>query len=351
MIRASRGCSPTPTPGSEMSNPATTSITRRFLVDLLDRHGQPPDALLTQAGMSRQELAAPDAALPLTVFRELWMRAAAIEPDVGLTMIERFPPGQMHILAHLALRCPTVRTALESVRRYGSAGGTGDRFDCIERGRSAWIEYTNTDGVADNPWIVEHYLSMAAVFLAQATGRPFPLRRVEFRAAAQAPAAAYRKRFALDPAFGAQRDAIEFDAEALDWPLVSRDDYLRAILERAVAARSPAQPAGPLDAMRQQIARLLLAGDVPTHGQLAAACGIGATALRNTLTEAGTTFRQLLDQTRRDLAREHLVRDLATKEIAYLLGFSEPAAFQHACRRWFGCAAGEARRRFVEEQA
>ena len=68
-------------------------------------------------------------------------------------------------------------------------------------------------------------------------------------------------------------------------------------------------------------------------------------ALRARLRGEGTTFRQLLDDTRRDLARDHLNRGLSATTTAYLLGFSEPAAFQHACRRWFGKAAGAVRER------
>ena len=59
------------------------------------------------------------------------------------------------------------------------------------------------------------------------------------------------------------------------------------------------------------------------------------------------TYRDLLDATRRDLAQQHLRCDLSVTQVAYLLGFSEPAAFQHACRRWFGCSAGDMQRRLA----
>jgi len=90
-----------------MTRPGTTSIATRHLVALLDAAGQPPEDLLAQAGVARAQLDSPDLSFPLDGFRELWARAAALQPDIGLAMIERFPPGQMHMLAHLAMRART----------------------------------------------------------------------------------------------------------------------------------------------------------------------------------------------------------------------------------------------------
>ncbi len=40
--------------------------------------------------------------------------------------------------------------------------------------------------------------------------------------------------------------------------------------------------------------------------------------------------------------------DVMQIEIAYLLGFSEPSAFQHACKRWFDKSAGELRKQLID---
>ena len=42
-------------------------------------------------------------------------------------------------------------------------------------------------------------------------------------------------------------------------------------------------------------------------------------------------------------------KPMTVGEIAYLLGFSEPAALQHACKRWFGLPVGELRRQWAGE--
>jgi AraC-like DNA-binding protein len=322
---------------------ATTSVTSGRLVALLDAHGRPPDDLLAAAGVTRAQLDGPDAALPLDAFRELWARAHALQEDIGLALVEQFVPGQMHLLMHLAMRSATVGGAMEDVCRYAGVASPADSMALTRAGATARFAYRQRTPGPTNPWLVEHYFAMTMRFIAQACGRALPVRAVTFAAPAQAPLDAYRARFGVAPQFDAASNALVFDAEALAWPLLTQDAYLHAILERVAHARA-APTDDVADRVRHAIAQRLLTGAAPTLDAVAAACRLAPRTLRDRLARQGLGFRQLLDDVRRDLAREHLASGLSVNETAYLLGFSEPAAFQHACRRWFGVAAGEVRR-------
>jgi len=66
--------------------------------------------------------------------------------------------------------------------------------------------------------------------------------------------------------------------------------------------------------------------------------------LQRKIAESGTSFRALRDETRFQLAQSMLTQgELAIGEIAYRLGYSEPAAFTHAFTRRFGRSPREAR--------
>lgn len=326
-----------------VSDWTTTSIATRHLVALLDEAGQPPDDLLARAGVQRASLGAPDFALPLVAFRELWERAARHQPDIGLALVERFPAGQMHVLAHLAMRSATVSAALAEVCRHAGITSAADRLALETQGDLAWFSYATAATAPDNPWMAEHYLSMLVAFMAQACSQALPVRAVEFAGARQAPEAAYLRRFGVIPRFGAGGNRLAFASQALAWPLLTHDAYLHAILARVAQAQAPARPLPDtlLADVRRDIATLLLQGRVPTLDAVALSRGLGAKALRSRLAQQATSFRQLLDEGRRDLAQDHLARGLSITETACLLGFSEPAALQHACRRWFGQSAGE----------
>jgi AraC-like DNA-binding protein len=65
-------------------------------------------------------------------------------------------------------------------------------------------------------------------------------------------------------------------------------------------------------------------------GDAAAAAGRG-----------GRHYNEVLEATRRDAAEQYLAgRVLSIGEIGYLLGYSEPAAFHRAFKRWHGHAGG-----------
>ena len=60
------------------------------------------------------------------------------------------------------------------------------------------------------------------------------------------------------------------------------------------------------------------------------------------LAEEGTSFTNLVDDTRRELARQSLCcGELSLKMLSFQLGFSEPSAFYRACKRWFGMAPSD----------
>jgi AraC-like DNA-binding protein len=255
----------------------------------------------------------------------------------------------MHMLAHLAMRSATVGAAINDVCRYAGVTSAADQLKLELRDDCARFSYHCLADGPQNPWMAEHYLSMAVVFLTRATGKPLPIRSVEFANHSQAPVEIYRQRFGIDPRFDTDNNAIEFDAQAMAWPLQTHDLYLHGILERVAKLHQAAmpdslKPDSLLDTVRDDIAKHLLQGRTPSIETVAAACRLSPRALRNRLTQWQTSFRRSLDDVRRDLVQEHLARGLSITETAYLLGFSEPAALQHACKRWFKKSAGDAKK-------
>ena len=68
-----------------------------------------------------------------------------------------------------------------------------------------------------------------------------------------------------------------------------------------------------------------------------------------------TSFQQLLDDSRRELARKYLSEEkYPLNQVADLLGFVDQSNFFRACKRWFGEPPGQYRRRLAggpEERA
>ena len=59
--------------------------------------------------------------------------------------------------------------------------------------------------------------------------------------------------------------------------------------------------------------------------------------LQRRLASEGVSYQQLLDETRKEAAVRYISEPtLAICEVAYLVGYSEPAPFHRAFKRWYG---------------
>jgi AraC-like DNA-binding protein len=89
----------------------------------------------------------------------------------------------------------------------------------------------------------------------------------------------------------------------------------------------------------QDIARRL------TFAETAKLLGTTTRTLRRQLRQQGTSFRELVDELRAQIAVKYLRDTIMTnEEIATAVGFSDSANFRHAFRRWTGKTPGEFRR-------
>ena len=74
-----------------------------------------------------------------------------------------------------------------------------------------------------------------------------------------------------------------------------------------------------------------------TIDRVAGDMGLSRQTLYRRLKEEGVTFEELLDKLRHRLALRYLREEnMSVKAASYRLGFSEPAAFSRAFKRWTG---------------
>jgi AraC-like DNA-binding protein len=92
--------------------------------------------------------------------------------------------------------------------------------------------------------------------------------------------------------------------------------------------------------------RRSLAGKRPTLQDVAREIGMSARTLQRRLTDAGITFQQIVEDTRRELASHYLKQSaVELNEAAFLLGFEDSNSFFRAFQAWEGTSPGEWRAR------
>jgi AraC-like DNA-binding protein len=147
--------------------------------------------------------------------------------------------------------------------------------------------------------------------------------------------------------FKAGRNALVFRSSDLDRPFATHnEDLLTAIgaqLETELAARNTRPEVG--EQVKHTLKRCL-AGKRPTLQHVARELRTSVRTLQRRLTDAGITFQQLVEDTRRDLAHHYLKQStVELNETAYLLGYEDANSFFRAFHLWEGTSPGEWRTR------
>ncbi len=121
-------------------------------------------------------------------------------------------------------------------------------------------------------------------------------------------------------------------------------EVARAFETKASERRVPPR-ASPLRAeVERRLEPLLATGNVGIE-RLARDLGCSRQTLYRRLKAEGITYARLLEGLRRRLALRSMREGLAVKDSAYRLGFSDPAAFSRAFKRWTGSSPSDMRTR------
>lgn len=130
---------------------------------------------------------------------------------------------------------------------------------------------------------------------------------------------------------------IRFDRDLLDLPLPGADAKQHSQYSER-CDRAMRELLKPLD-VAEMVRRVLLAraSQIPTLAQIARQLCLSTRTFRRRLSDAGTSYKDLVREARFNMAAHYLATtDLRTEVVAELLGYSDPANFRHAFKRWSG---------------
>src|SRR5262249_54023229 len=142
-------------------------------------------------------------------------------------------------------------------------------------------------------------------------------------------------------------DTCVLPQRVIELPIISEDSQLLQILEThgndLLSKRQGG--AGLRGVVEDHLLGILPSGRLNAPA-VAEQLGVSERSFRRRLPEEGPSFGPVLDQLRNRLAFRYLDdRHVSLKQIAWLLGYSEPGAFNHAFKRWTGASPGSARSR------
>ncbi|MFZ5722713.1 MAG: AraC family transcriptional regulator ligand-binding domain-containing protein [Pseudomonadota bacterium] len=246
--------------------------------------------------------------------------------------------------------------AAASAPTLGDALQVMTRFEPLSvrsyRGQSRWLPtedklafYSIAPYNDYTRFIVDAILATWVRIIGECAGTE-ALKEVRMEFSAPAYHADYAAAFPCPVYFAADENAVLLTRNAAARPLHTSEPLLHAELLALCEQRlRQLENESRLHARVQKVLGPMLRGNTPSLDAVADGLGMASWTLRRKLREEGTSFQTLLDDSRRDLALAYM-KDvgLSLGEIAYILGFSTPGAFQRAFKRWTGVTPGEYRR-------
>jgi len=317
---------------------------------LFEMHGLDAVGIARQAGADLATVPGPTDRIEADKLDAILRLAIPLirDPAFGLQAARCWHPSNLGVLGHAWLSSSTLRTGLKRLSRYYRLVGERTITEIEESRQGVKVRFWARRG---NPAAV----AVAAVLVDVAMAFLLDMCRMNAGAALRPVAAslrrgrpenvdAYERFFGCPVRFGAEENVFVLSAKDADRLLPSSNKQLAAVFDRMLAEELARLDKSDVIAR----CRAAVLEDLPS-GEASAAdtakqLHMSPRTLQRKLAEAQTTYVQLVDDTRKDLALRYIEDPRRSiTDITFSLGFSQPSAFTRAFRRWTGLAPSEYR--------
>jgi AraC-like DNA-binding protein len=337
-----------------MTNKRTTSSAwMRGVANTLTAQGMDAAALFAEAGLSISDLDDPDYRWPTEGASRLWAIAAerSGNPDIALFDPHKPRPDQYGVVSYVMMSSPDLQTGLVRLIRYLCIVSDAVTITLEPGTGGRWVKLELFGGECPIPRQRYDYgLLTLLTFCRWMLSRPLKPLVTAFSHSVPMSIAAYNEAFNSPLEFDAKFNGFLASSEDLACKLPTAAPELAEVHDR-IAGQAILQferKTGTTHRARQAIARRLQDG-TPLRSAIASELRLSDHTFQRRLAEEGTSFTDLVEDTRRELAQHHLTDPRMTfAEIAYLLGYADQGTFFRASHRWFGEPPGEYRARVLE---
>ncbi|MEH6471746.1 MAG: AraC family transcriptional regulator [Halopseudomonas sp.] len=318
------------------------SATGALIWQALQHEGLDASAIFTEAGLDPDLLVDGNARYPLTGVTKLWALAeqASTDPCFGLSVGKCWSAKNFHALGFAWLASGNAFDALQRLQRYGKLINDALVSKIWVSGKYCHLQI-GVESPDASPLDCARIaaISTLTVMLRQLLGENFIAERIELPIARPANALLLENFVGCPVYYQTETMAIVLSLSDCEKPIMGASpELLRANEEVAEAYLARLDKADIKTRVERQIISLLPSGKVD-ESIVAESLTVSVRTLQRQLKESGASFTGLLQSIRKELAKTY-VQDsrLSLTEVTYLLGFSDPANFSRAFKRWFNCA-------------
>lgn len=321
----------------------TTTIARTplLLINYAVRHGADRNALMKEAGFSPEDLADPDSRVNTTANVRLWRALIRDQndPQLSLNIAASLKAADLGLVGYAMYYSRDLRTALNRLALYMRIISEATLLRIEDHGEETVFVWHGHPLMMALEYPVIYAITLMITLVREITGADLAPISVELPIRKPDDVAPYRTFFRCALLFDRPVAKVTLSKQQMDLPLKAQDATLAGYLGDLASEKMRSlltHDADVIATVRRLLWQLLPAGH-PDLRRIASRMSMSERSLQRRLSEEGTSFSRILDDLRRDLSAEILSdRNLSVAQVAFLLGYSEPSAFQRAFRRWLG---------------
>jgi AraC-like DNA-binding protein len=330
-----------------LSEPTVLVNVARLVGETLEQdYGIDPAGLFAQVGIDTRKFLKPGARTSFRKMDELWTAArdASGDPWFGFTAGRRATPNDFFVLGHTWQASETLQDAFDRLCRYSHVLTTRRSETTLHKQDDGYaLTEVWPEGSAIPTEIAKDagYVALFGLVDFVTRGAVSPV-KVTLTVDPKHASPLYEELFRCPVSYGHETDEWLFATEDIERPLPgSIPDVASAtdrIAEKYIASLDVSTVAADVSRM---LIQTLPSGHMDQE-TIAQRLYRSRSTLQRQLSAEGTSYRQILDETRRELAERYLAEgDHSQAQVAFMLGFSDQSNFARAFKRWTGVSPGE----------
>ena len=338
-----------------LSHPLSVSVDLlHILLHYAENLGIGRQTIISGTGIDLSIYLADESRIPMPTFHAIWslIMNRSNDPDFGLHFGEQSHRLlRRHLLYAMMMNCQNVEQAIRKNFQYHHL--ITDIIKPVIR-----VE----DSLANLTWEMSHplmtherhfsesILALLVTMIRFLTEDTFKLKKVHFTHSCPENLAEHERIFQAPLVFRRPCNEIILPKSYLNSPILMANAKIAGDLENLV--KDTLQRSYANLPWTEKVARLIspqiLQETKPDIEAIAKHLAISKRKLQIKLQSEGTSFRNILEEVRKQISVSYLHdKDASICEIAMLLGFADQSAFQHAFKRWTGKTPGGYRKKIA----
>ncbi len=309
----------------------------RGVVNALRQLDLDVEALCAEVGVPLEVFMDTDSRPPRDASGRLWRAALMASGDrfLGLHAAQVWRARADHLVVLLLTSADSLGEGLEAGLQFQELLSHGR---VLTLGRHPEYHLIHINKIEHELPITVHEMEfitgVVVKMLRFATDGQFAAKEIQFEHPYRGQIQDYTRTFGSLVTFGHERTAILVDDHAWNLPLAHGNPALHNQLRTVASGLHASLESHPfIDVVRERIKMLLPRGKSSIEA-VAAALHMTPRTLQRRLQEDGTTFRALMDATRKSIMRAAVERRQAPSEVMRNAGYTNPRSFRRALKRW-----------------